>query len=127
MFEGWRPLITEWSQRRKIIYVETREKASARFDNKMKQKDFTISMYVNDIAEIINKLGIEDNFHLFSSSLGSTIIIHALQERKISGKSSIFLAPNQKFRFPIWAKNFNQITITQIYIEMVDKNCNLGS
>ncbi len=104
VFEGWRPLITEWSQRRKIIYVETREKASARFDNKMKQKDFTISMYVNDIAEIINKLGIEDNFHLFSSSLGSTIIIHALQERKISGKSSIFLAPNQKFRFPIWAK-----------------------
>ena len=104
VFEGWRPLITEWSQRRKIIYVETREKASARFDNKMKQKDFTISMYVNDIAEIINKLGIEDNFHLFSSSLGSTIIIHALQERKTSGKSSIFLAPNQKFRFPIWAK-----------------------
>ena len=36
--------------------------------------------------------------------MGSTIIIHALQERKISGKSSIFLAPNQKFRFPIWAK-----------------------
>ena len=40
VFEGWRPLITEWSQRRKIIYVETREKASARFDNKMKQKRF---------------------------------------------------------------------------------------
>ena len=103
-----------------------REKASARFDNKMKQKDFTISMCVNDIAEIINKLGIEDNFHLFSSSLGSTIIIHALQERKISGKSSIF-SPQTRNLDSHLGQNFNQITITQIYIEMVDKNCNLGS
>jgi hypothetical protein len=38
VFEGWRPLVSEWVQRRKIIYIETREKASAIFDNKMNKK-----------------------------------------------------------------------------------------
>ena len=108
VFEGWRPLVSEWVQRRKIIYIETREKASAIFDNKMKPKDFVMSKYIEDIETIIGKLQseneLDDDFHLFSSSLASTIIIHGLQEGNISGKSTIFLAPNQKFRFPFWAK-----------------------
>ena len=53
VFEGWRPIVTEWVQNRKIIYVETREKASAIFDKKMNQKDFHIDNFTDDIREII--------------------------------------------------------------------------
>jgi len=125
VFEGWRPLVTEWVQKRKIIYIETREKASAIFDNKMKQKDFIISKYIEDIGAIIEKLQLENeldgDFHLFSSSLASTIIIHGLQEKKISGKSSIFLAPNQKFRFPLWAKILIKLPLPKFTLKWLIK------
>tara|TARA_B000000475_G_scaffold262887_1_gene248872 strand:- start:38 stop:907 length:870 start_codon:yes stop_codon:yes gene_type:complete len=125
VFEGWRPLVSEWVQGRKIIYIETREKASAIFDNKMKQKDFIISEYIEDIEKIIEKLQreneLDDNFHLFSSSLASTIIIHGLQEKKISGKSSIFLAPNQKFRFPSWAKILIKLPLPKFTLKWLIK------
>ena len=125
VFEGWRPLVSEWVQGRKIIYIETREKASAIFDNKMKQKDFIISEYIEDIKKIIEKLQreneLDDNFHLFSSSLASTIIIHGLQEKKISGKSSIFLAPNQKFRFPLWAKILIKLPLPKFTLKWLIK------
>ena len=125
VFEGWRPLVSEWVQGRKIIYIETREKASAIFHNKMKQKDFIISEYIEDIEKIIEKLQreneLDDNFHLFSSSLASTIIIHGLQEKKISGKSSIFLAPNQKFRFPLWAKILIKLPLPKFTLKWLIK------
>jgi len=104
VFEGWRPLITEWVGRRPIIYIETREKSSAIFETKMEIKDFYMSEFTNDIAEIIRILDLKNDLHFFSSSLGSTILIDGMQSGVIYGKSSIFLAPNQRFIFPLWAK-----------------------
>ena len=121
VFEGWRPLVTEWVQNRKIIYVETREKASAIFDEKMNQKDFHIDNFTDDIREIIQSLNLDGNYHLFSSSLGSTILIHGLQERKISAKSSIFLAPNQNIRFPLWARLLIKLPLPKFTLKWLIK------
>lgn len=121
VFEGWRPLVAEWVQNRKIIYVETREKASAIFDKKMNQKDFHIDNFTNDIREIIQSLNLDGNYHLFSSSLGSTILIHGLQERKISAISSIFLAPNQKIRFPFWARLLIKLPLPKFSLKWLIK------
>ena len=121
VFEGWRPLVTEWVQNRKIIYVETREKASAIFDEKMNQKDFHIDSFTDDIREIIQSLNLDGNYHLFSSSLGSTILIHGLQERKISAKSSIFLAPNQNIRFPLWARLLIKLPLPKFTLKLLIK------
>ena len=121
VFEGWRPIVTEWVQNRKIIYVETREKASAIFDKKMNQKDFHIDNFTDDIREIIQSLNLGGNYHLFSSSLGSTILIHGLQERKISAKSSIFLAPNQNIRFPLWARLLIKLPLPKFTLKWLIK------
>ena len=121
VFEGWRPIVTEWVQNRKIIYVETREKASAVFDKKMNQKDFHIDSFTDDIREIIQSLNLDGNYHLFSSSLGSTILIHGLQERKISAKSSIFLAPNQNIRFPLWARLLIKLPLPKFTLKWLIK------
>ena len=121
VFEGWRPIVTEWVQNRKIIYVETREKASAIFDKKMNQKDFHIDNFTDDIREIIQSLNLDGNYHLFSSSLGSTILIHGLQERKISAKSSIFLAPNQNIRFPLWARLLIKLPLPKFTLKWLIK------
>ena len=104
VFEGWRPLITEWVGKRPMIYIETREKSSAIFETKMEKKDFNMCNFTNDIAEIIRILDLKDDLHFFSSSLGSTILIDGMQSGVLRGKSSIFLAPNKKFKFPLWAK-----------------------
>ena len=121
VFEGWRPLVTEWVQNRKIIYVETREKASAIFDKKMNQKDFNMDNFTDDIREIIQSLNLDGNYHLFSSSLGSTILIHGLQERKISAKSSIFLAPNQNIIFPLWARLLIKLPLPKFTLKWLIK------
>ena len=121
VFEGWSPLVTEWVQNRKIIYVETREKASAIFDEKMSQKDFHIDNFTDDIREIIQGLNLDGNYHLFSSSLGSTILIHGLQERKISAKSSIFLAPNQNIIFPLWARLLIKLPLPKFTLKWLIK------
>ena len=104
VFEGWRPLLSEWTGKRPIIYIETREKSSAIFDKKMTVDDFQMERFTNDIAEIIKFLDLKNNFDFFSSSLGSTILIDGLQSKKIQGRSSIFLAPNERFNFPLWAR-----------------------
>ena len=104
VFEGWKPLLSEWVGRRTIIYIETREKSSAIFETKMKIMDFHMSNFTNDITEIIRILDLKNDFHFFSSSLGSTILIDGLQSGTLDGRSSIFLAPNQRFKFPLWAR-----------------------
>jgi pimeloyl-ACP methyl ester carboxylesterase len=104
VFEGWRPLLSEWTGKRPIIYIETREKSSAIFDKKMTLDDFEMEKFTNDIAEIIKFLNLKNDFDFFSSSLGSTILIDGLQSKKIQGRSSIFLAPNERFNFPLWAR-----------------------
>jgi len=40
----------------------------------------------------------------FSSSLGSTLLIDAYQNGVLEGRSSILLAPNDDFPFPLWAR-----------------------
>lgn len=105
VFEGWRPLITEWVTRRPIIYIETREKASAVFDNpKQSVRDFTIEKFSNDLVEVIHFYKLGSGFDLFSSSLGSTILIDALHHNIITARSSVFVAPNQNFKPPFFSR-----------------------
>ena len=35
LFEGWRPLVSEWVKTRRLIYIETREKASSKFNRRI--------------------------------------------------------------------------------------------
>jgi len=87
----------------------------------MSQKDFHIDNFTDDIREIIQSLNLDGNYHLFSSSLGSTILIHGLQERKISAKSSIFLAPNQNIRFPLWARLLIKLPLPKFTLKWLIK------
>ena len=105
VFEGWRPLLTEWVSRRPIIYIETREKKSARITGKVRREDFEMSRHGHDVAAVLDKLGIDsEEVDWFSSSLGATLLIDSYQNDVLSGRSSILLAPNPDFEFPLWAK-----------------------
>ena len=105
VFEGWRPLLTEWVSRRPIVYIETREKKSARITRKVGQEDFEMRHHGHDVAAVLGKLGIDSaEVDWFSSSLGATLLIDAYQNDVLTGRSSILLAPNPDFEFPLWAR-----------------------
>ena len=105
MFEGWRPLVSEWVKSRHLVYIETREKASARIDRRISKSDFAIERHSSDIATVLESLGIaHSNVDWYSSSLGSTLLIDAYQRGELGGRSSVLLAPNPDFEFPLWSK-----------------------
>ena len=105
VFEGWRPLLTEWVSRRPIVYIETREKKSARITRKVRREDFEMRHHGHDVAAVLDKLGIDSNeVDWFSSSLGATLLIEAYQGGVLGVRSSILLAPNPDFEFPLWAR-----------------------
>ena len=105
LFEGWRPLVTEWVKSRHLIYIETREKASSRFSRGISKDDFSIERHSRDIAAVLEAMDVDQTkIDWYSSSLGSTLLIDAFQRRDLSGRSSVLLAPNPDFRFPLWSR-----------------------
>ena len=105
LFEGWRSLVTEWAKRRHLIYIETREKASSRFDRRISRDDFSIERHARDIEAVLDALDVDqESIDWYSSSLGSTILIDAFEKGHLRGRSSILLAPNPDFRFPLWSR-----------------------
>jgi len=105
LFEGWRPLVTEWVKSRHLIYIETREKASSKFNRRISKDDFSIERHSKDIAAVLGSLDVDQaNIDWYSSSLGSTLLIDAFEKGDLGGKSSVLLAPNPDFRFPLWSR-----------------------
>ncbi len=105
VFEGWRPLVSEWVKRRPVHYIETREKASAIISRKTIKSDFSMERHGQDICEALVALELEHSkIDWYSSSLGSTLLIDAYQRGVLSGRSSVLLAPNPDFKFPLWSR-----------------------
>jgi len=105
LFEGWRPLVTEWVKSRNLIYIETREKASSKFNRRISKDDFSIERHSKDIAAVLEALDVDQgNIDWYSSSLGSTLLIDAFEKGGLGGRSSVLLAPNPDFRFPLWSR-----------------------
>ena len=105
LFEGWRPLVTEWVKSRHLIYIETREKASSKFDRRISKDDFSIERHSKDIATVLEALDVDqENIDWYSSSLGSTLLIDAFEKGDLGGRSSVLLAPNPDFKFPLWSR-----------------------
>ena len=79
LFEGWRPLVSEWVRHRHLVYIETREKASSKITRKISRSDFSIERHSKDIAIVLKSLDIEHSrVDWYSSSLGSTVLILSL-------------------------------------------------
>ncbi len=105
LFEGWRPLVTEWVKSRHLIYIETREKASSKFNRRISKDDFSIERHSKDITAVLEALDIDQpDIDWYSSSLGSTLLIDAFEKGDLGGRSSVLLAPNPDFKFPLWSR-----------------------
>ena len=106
---GWISLLSGWEQvlkaitpRLRVLYIETREKKSARLPEG-RRLDFSIERMSVDIHEILSEI-FEDNqlFYFAGSSLGATVILDYLSMKWKKSAGAFLIAPISKFVFPKW-------------------------
>ena len=103
VMDGWAPLLSKWVEKRKIYYIETREKRSAVAPKKrLKANDFAMSRHIDDLEAVCNSLTLPNDALWFASSLGATVVLHGMMQNRLHGKGAFLISPNSKFRFSGW-------------------------
>lgn len=103
--EGWRPLLEVLVRRRPVIYIETREKRSARIDRRrMRVESFTVQRLAEDLCELARVLEVDCSSAIwFGSSMGSTALLEALKGARLPARAAFLIGPNATFNFPWWS------------------------
>lgn len=103
--EGWRPLLEVLVRRRPVIYIETREKRSARIDRRrMRVESFTVQRLAEDLCEVARVLEVDCSSAIwFGSSMGSTALLEALKGARLPARAAFLIGPNATFNFPWWS------------------------
>ncbi len=96
-----------------IYYVESREKYTAKYPKKAK---LTRELMIRDCAEAVRLIGLEDNTYIaVGSSLGSTILIHAMAQGLIFPKHAVLVGPNAEMKLPMGLKLLLPLVNDTIY------------
>ncbi len=106
LYPGMNTLVMSWikvlnmlSERNiRVEYVESREKHTSIVN---KNHVFSKERMILDMVESVNKIDFNGDYIAMGSSLGSTTMLHALAERKISPSNVILVGPNLEFKTPM--------------------------
>ena len=86
----------------RILYVETREKRSAKLPN-MKTIDLSIEQMSRDIDALVSEMVPKGQpFYFAGSSMGATVILDYLATKKRQSVNSFLVSPICDFPFPGW-------------------------
>lgn len=99
---GWHDVIERIAPHHRVIYMESREKRSARLPEGPLPR-FDIDRLADDIAEVAAKLVPQGTpLYVAGSSLGSTALIRAMARGAIIPAGAFLISPVAAFRFPAW-------------------------
>jgi pimeloyl-ACP methyl ester carboxylesterase len=103
--EGWRPLLEVLVRRRPVVYIETREKRSAKIDRRrLRVEEFSVQRLAEDLCEIARVVGADRSSAIwFGSSMGSTALLEALKGARLPARGAFLIGPNATFNFPWWS------------------------
>ena len=105
VLEGWREIVETWALTRRVYYIETREKGSAKSKGELRKSKLSIQQSVRDLLTVTENLPeIQSECDWFASSLGATILLEALNQEVFKARSVSLLAPNVSFDFPLWSR-----------------------
>ncbi len=101
--EGWKDLLHVLTRRHPLVYVETREKQSARFEGRrLRSRDFRIERFAHDLLAVCRHLAVPMEETLYSgSSLGATVILEALKYERLPAKGAFLIGPTCEFHIPL--------------------------
>lgn len=103
--DSWAPVIAKMAETRRVVYLESREKASASIRSEaMLKGSFSVECLGRDIATVAAGVGlkIEDTV-LVGSSLGANAIFEALKQGPRC-RAAFLIGPNAEFAFPMWSR-----------------------
>ncbi len=102
LINGWKDVLNTLAPKYKILYVETREKRSAKFPN-MKSIDLSIEQMSRDIDALVDEMVPKGQpFYFAGSSMGATVILDYLAKNKRQPLNSFLISPISDFPFPSW-------------------------
>ncbi|HQL30496.1 MAG TPA: alpha/beta hydrolase, partial [Thermoanaerobaculales bacterium] len=103
--EGWRPLLEVLVRRRPVVYIETREKRSARIErHRLRVEEFRVQRLAEDLCEVARVHGVDRSSAIwFGSSMGSTALLEALKGARLPARAAFLIGPNATFNFPWWS------------------------
>lgn len=103
---GWGDLLRRLTLDRRVLYVDTREKPSARLEiSRLTVGDFSVSRLATDLRLVSEQIDIDVRETVaFGSSLGGTAILEAMKNDAWAVRAAFCVAPNARFRIPWWAR-----------------------
>jgi pimeloyl-ACP methyl ester carboxylesterase len=103
--EGWQEVLRELAPDVEIVYIETREKHTARIAGaQMQVPSFSIPRLADDLITIFADLGIDPERAVLSgSSMGANVILEALKHQRLPVSAAFLIGPNIEFRIPWWS------------------------
>jgi len=116
--EGWRPLLEVLVRRRPLVYIETREKRSARIDRRrMRVESFTVQRLADDLCEIARVLEVDRSSAIwFGSSMGSTAILESLKGGRLPARAAFLVGPNAAFHFAWWSRPLLRVPAASYFV-----------
>ncbi|MDY6789980.1 MAG: hypothetical protein SWH54_01810 [Thermodesulfobacteriota bacterium] len=96
---GWAELLRSMTQERRVFYIETREKISARIKKeKIGINDFTLARIALDIINVCKSLPIDvEKSIVMGSSFGATALLEAFKSNKLKVHYAFLVGPNSEF------------------------------
>lgn len=99
---GWLDLLRAMVRDREVVYVETREKASATLPGRLGPSHFTVASLAADLDRVCTTLDLDELPVLMGSSLGGTVILEALKRPEFPARAAFLIGPNARFPIPWW-------------------------
>ena len=106
VMEGWTSVLERLGRVRPVIYVETREKRSARVDrHRLRPDEFTVARLALDLVRVADALDIDARQAIwFGSSMGANAILEALKDGRLPARGAFLVGPNAGFVIPWWGR-----------------------
>lgn len=100
----WLEILQVLTARFPVVYVETREKNSARLTD-VRSVDFRMARMREDLKEVLAEKLPRDRDHcLVGASFGATVILEHLALAEGLPLATILISPNSDFRVPGWIR-----------------------
>ena len=99
---GWQEVLLEMTEDFPVIYIETREKISSQVRGRVK---YDVKSLGDDLIALVARYGLKDDeYIMFGSSLGATVILDCCRFLPARPLSMVLIVPNAVFRVPRFVK-----------------------
>jgi len=101
VIENFKGTLVELTENHKVVYIETREKSTARVSGK---QGFSVPEIASDLRKYLeNRFTESEKYVLVGYSLGATALAEAFNGLKNKPECIVFVEPNTTFNFPWWS------------------------